>query len=239
MSAEILSQPPPDVPAPPPGTSAKRSRRWFIGILVIGLLSLAFVGGSIAWKIQSHRRLANEAKMERKLRSLGMALFDFSQEYGSYPSAVTAAQVKRDTGTSLTFGDTSSNDLFKQLMGAVIVQTEVHFHAPGGSTRLPDNVARDDATALAAGECGLAYVAGVSRSDPPKTPLVIAPAIAGTRTFNTKAYGNRVVVLHADGTVATYAIDDLGRIAGPGGMDLFDPRQPFWQGRTPDVKWPK
>ncbi len=23
------------------------------------------------------------------------------------------------------------------------------------------------------------------------------------------------------------------------GLDLLDPRQPFWYGKAPDVKWPK
>jgi hypothetical protein len=34
-------------------------------------------------------------------------------------------------------------------------------------------------------------------------------------------------------------INSSGKIILTNGLDLLDPRQPFWDGKAPDVKWPK
>lgn len=41
-----------------------------------------------------------------------------------------------------------------------------------------------------------------------------------------------------DNSASTYPINSAGKIL-VNGLDLLDPRQPFWHGKTPDVKWPK
>ena len=40
---------------------------------------------------------------------IGMALFEFETEYGSYPDESTAAMVKESTGTSMELEGVSSN----------------------------------------------------------------------------------------------------------------------------------
>jgi hypothetical protein len=38
--------------------------------------------------------------------------------------------------------------------------------------------------------------------------------------------------------VTSGLIDSPGKIIY-NGLDLLDPRRPFWHGKAPDVKWPK
>jgi hypothetical protein len=47
------------------------------------------------------------------------------------------------------------------------------------------------------------------------------------------------VVLTIDGKVTTHAISSSGKIILPNGLELLDPRQPYWHGKAPDVRWPK
>ncbi len=43
-------------------------------------------------------------------------------------------------------------------------------------------------------------------------------------------------MLRVDNYVPSLPIDSSGRVM-LNGMDLFDPRQPLWGGRAPDLKW--
>lgn len=53
-----------------------------------------------------------------------------------------------------------------------------------------------------------------------------------------KRYGGKAIILRADQSVATLPVDKSGHVY-IGGKDLFDPSQPIWNGRVPDVKWPE
>ncbi len=159
-------------------------------------------------------------------------------EYGGHPSAATATKLKYHTGTTLTLGTAYSNDFFTQLLVANMTQSERMFYAPSRASVKPDELFGNDATALAHGECGFAYIAGISRTDPPNTPLAFGPVSPGTRHLDPKANNGKCAILRIDDSVMQADLDAAGNII-INGMDLLDPRQPFWYGRKPDVKWPK
>lgn len=72
----------------------------------------------------------------------------------------------------------------------------------------------------------------------PDTPIVFGPVIPGTRNFDKKANGGTIVVLRNDNSVSGIPIDPAGKLTLLG-LDFLDPRQPYWHGKAPDVRWPK
>jgi hypothetical protein len=171
-------------------------------------------------------------------RMLGQALLEFENEYGKYLDASTAPLVKAKTGSTWAMSDASSNDLFQQFLVSGIAPNEDVFYAKTPWTKKADNIFTSEAQALAAGECGFAYIAGLSSKDDPSTPICVSPLEPGKLTFDRKAFDGKAIILRVDSSAIGLPIDKHGR-AILNGMDLFDPRQPFWHGKAPNVKWPK
>ena len=146
--------------------------------------------------------------------------------------------MKTQTGSTWTLGDKTSNDLFQQLIVSGVSQSEEMFYAKTPWTKKPDNAFATEAQALASGECGFAYIIGLSSKDDPDTPVCVSPLEPGKLTFDLKALEGKAVILRVDNRVITLPIDKSGHVI-LNGMDLFDPRQSFWHGKVPNVKWPK
>ena len=236
---DLPTQPPPDTPAPPPGPEAIRSRRIMNWIIVAGVLSIAgllLLGIASRFLFKGHPH-PPQIEATSNARSLHLALLDFDSDYGSFPDATTIADVKTTTSTTLPLGTTSSNEIFRQLI-ATTCQSESLFWARTAITpRKPDNNI-SGGHALEKGECAFAYIAGLSASDDPTTPILMAPVDPSSRCFERrKDYGEKAVVLFVDGRAKGFPIDKHGKVQ-LNGMDIFDPRQPFWKGKAPDIKWP-
>lgn len=228
-------QPPPDLAAPGPGQEAVRSRIKMGLILGFGLFFMMPSVIIVARQFMKQGKAAACDEAFRHLQSTSLALFDFDSEYGAFPSAATAPEVKSATGTPLTLGDTSSNQIFRQLI-AHGLKSEKPFWAANASSKKPDDLFHDDAHALAPGECGYAYITGLSSSSHGGAPLVVAPLIRGSTNFDSAVFGGRAVVLTANGITKFYPIAPNGKVM-VGGKDIFDPSQPFWGGKAPDIKW--
>lgn len=184
------------------------------------------------------RKSCSRTEPVSNAKQIGLALFTFDQDYGKYPDTTTVVAVRRETGSTLILPDRTSNDLFAQLLATGILGTEKIFYLRAKSMRKPDNVFDTDATILAHGECAFAYIAGLSSRDDPNTPVFFGPVIPGTTTLDRKSRDGKAVVLSVDNAVSSYPINPAGKII-VNGRDLLDPRQPFWHGKAPDVKWPK
>ncbi|WP_193212511.1 hypothetical protein [Luteolibacter marinus] len=172
------------------------------------------------------------------LKQVGLNLSDFEVEYGAFPDATTRVDVKEVTGTTLTLGTTSSNQMFRQLIATGVKSEKIFWAKSALTPRKPDDVSNSDATALAPGECAFTYVAGMSSHGDPKAPLAMVPVIPGTWKFDPKPYQGEAFVLTIDGTLMRHPIDKHGHVM-IGGKNLFDPGQPYWRGKTPDIKWPE
>ncbi len=169
---------------------------------------------------------------------IGQVFLEFEIEYGKYPDATTAALVKAKTGSTWTLNDATSNDLFQQLIVSKIYESEEMFYVETPRIKKPDNHFATESEALAAGECGFAYIAGLSSKEDPNTPVCVAPLEPGKLTFDRNGIDGKAIILRVDQSAIALPIDRSGH-AILNGMDLFDPRQPFWHGKAPNVKWPK
>ena len=165
-----------------------------------------------------------------------MALFEFETEYGKFPDASTIDAVKKETGTILPFGTKTSNDFFRQLIGSGIAQSEPMFHARIKGANKPDG-RMDAGNALAKGEVGFTYLAGLSSKGNPSRPLIVTPMIPGTDRFDPEPFNGKAVVLKMDNSVTSLPIQKDGHVL-VNGKNLFDPTNPIWDGKPPVIVWP-
>lgn len=170
-------------------------------------------------------------------RQISLSLIEFDAEYGRFPDASTISLVKETSGTVLALDDTSSNKLFRQLLAYRLKSEKPFWAKTKESPRKPDDIFDSNLTALAPGECGFAYVAGLSSKDDPDTPLLLTPLLKGQKKFDRSPHNGKAVILFL-GSARALPIEKDGRVM-LNGMDLFDPRQPFWKGKAPDIKWPE
>ena len=245
MTVEPPLQTTPDPSPSPPRVVAKNPKRNLSLLLLLGLIVVVGLGWLLFSIYSGFRqsKATTTAKIDRitarmNAKKIGIALVDFDAEYGAFPDKATAAVIKRQTKSDWTLGVNSSNELFQQLFAANIAVSEEIFFLNTPWSRKPDDVFATEAQALASGECGFAYISGLSSINDERTPLCVAPLEPGKLTFDRDALDGNAVVLMINTSVIELPIDKSGH-AILNGMDLFDPRQPFWHGKAPNVKWPK
>lgn len=232
----MTPEPRPDAPSPRDPLPKRRVlNRAVLGALFLLLampLALLFLP-----PIMENQNESNLSEASSHLRSLSLNLSAFDEEYGSFPYASTAVDVKDSTGTPLTLGDSSSNQLFRQLIATVCRGENIFWARTSPDSKKPDNIIDSDATALAPGECSFSYISSLSNADT-GTPVIMTPLIPGTTRFDPKPFGRRAVVYFVGENVRDLPIQPDGRVLF-NGRDLFDPAQPYWRGKTPDLKWPE
>jgi hypothetical protein len=209
---------------------------------MVSILLPVFIWVTAPLIIRGPRKDGNLPEAVNNARQIGFALFEFEVTYGAFPNDQTAKDVRNATDSTLSPGSTTSNDYFRQLIAADICQNEMQFFVRRSPTdSRPDNVFTGS-EALKKGECAFSYIAGLTTKHPPETPIVVFPLVPGKRTFDKKLcdkhYGGKAVILRVDNSVTAVPVDASGR-AWMNGKDLFDPSQPFWGGKAPDVKWPE
>lgn len=231
-------QPPPDAPAPPPGVEALKSRAKMRLIYWIGGLSILIlaIGASIPVTFRSKKTVERTIALNN-VRQIGIALFEFQADYGNFPSASTIPDVKSRTGTALTFGDGSSNQLFRQLL-VTHLKSEKPFYAKVPGAKRPNDVFHSDATALAKGECVFSYVTGLRSGDASDLPIVMTPMLPGTYKFSNKSgFPDKAIILRLDGSTSLLQIQRDGEATLGGGVSLFDPK--VWGSVKPNLRWPE
>ncbi len=228
-------QPPPDVHAPPPGPEAIRSRRIvkiLFGIPIVLVLLIAIMVPLVL----RNKRSANRYEALSDLKAIGRELREFESLHGKFPDDSTNPAVKALDHTGLRLGARTSNDYFRQLLATGSKSEKIYF--AGISTRhfYPNDILGSEA--LTRDECSFSYIPGLSSASSPEAPAVITPLVPGTRKFDPKPFGKMATVLFVDGSVQALPIDKNGDVI-LNGMNLFDPRQPFWGGKPPDIKYPE
>jgi hypothetical protein len=228
----MLPQPPPNAPAPPPSEAAIRSQKkwnWLVGGGTISILVvLLFLTAPLT--IRSHRN-RDQSDAVSNARQIGLAFFEFDAEYGKYPDASTISAVSKDAATELnlsklSLGTKSSNDYFRQLLAAGYTRSEKMFYARILGAKKPDDDI-NGAEALKKGECGFAYLSGLSSVGNPSRPLVVTPLIPGTDRFDPKPFDGKAIILKADNSVTSMNINKDGHVMA-GGRNLLDRTNPVW-----------
>lgn len=214
-------------------------RRGFtlVELLVVIAIIVTLAGVGVP-AIIAQKKKGDRAEAVQNAKQVGLALFNFAEDYGSYPSEATATEVKNNNpDTSMNFGSANSNDYFRQLIAAGSIDQEKPFYAKAPYTKKPDNVLTQS-KALAQGEVGFAYIMA-SSSEPISTsgnsarPIIAAAVYNGQTdgTFDVDVYEKKAVVLRLDNscTIESVRPSDKKVIAG-GGKTLL-------QGGDADTIW--
>jgi hypothetical protein len=62
------------------------------------------------------------------------------------------------------------------------------------------------------GECGFAYLSGLTPSGSPTRPLRVTPLISGTDRFDPKPFQGKAVILRMDCSVSSHPISKDGHV---------------------------
>ncbi len=188
----------------------------------------------VAKAVEAQKIKVLQTRAINNLRQIGLALFEFENEYGSFPNEQTAVAIKDATGTSAKLGTATANDCFFQLIAAQILQTDRVFIFEAAAMneaakpKIPDQLAK----------CAYSYLIGMSAAGNPSRPVVVAPLLKGKTSFDPAVFGGKAIVLRVDNSVQALPIGEDGHVMIDG-KDIFDPAQPFWNGKVPPIRWPK
>ena len=206
----------------------------YLGFMILGIAMLA---GLTAPMIIRQRKKAVQTETINNARQLGLALFEFQSEYGTFPNDATAKAVA-DATTGEPVSGTSANARFRQLIRANFLKSEMLFYVHTPGSRQPDNQI-DGNQALEAGECGFAYVESHPANNPGSRPLALAPLIRGTTRFDPKPFDGKAVILWTDNSVRSMPIDRESGEVMLDGKNLLDPSHPVWGGQPPMIAMPE
>jgi len=216
-----------------PDSKAFSWRLWLFlaigAILVIALAAPVFI---------KRKGGCDQTEQVSNARQIGLALFEFETEYGTYPSEATAAEVtKNHPDHGLDLSGTSSNALFRQLFAARITQSEQMFYAKAHGATKPDGVITPGHL-LERGEVGFGCISGISTEGNPAGVVAFAPIIPGTTKFDPKPFDGVAVFLRVDNSVLSIRINRDGH-AIYHGHDILSPTHPIWEGRIPTIHYPE
>jgi prepilin-type N-terminal cleavage/methylation domain-containing protein len=178
--------------------------------LLVVIVIIAALAGLTAPMVIRQRKKADQTEAVNNARQIGMALFEFENEYGTFPDDATATAVKDATDTTLVSG-ALANDRFRQLIRAGIAQSEAMFYAKTAFTQKPDGILDQDTKALSKGEVGFGILMdatkGLSAAGNPSRPILAAPfKIAMDGTFDSDFYDGKAVILKLDNSATSLPI---------------------------------
>ncbi len=210
---------------------------WPFWLLLIGIILILYSFAPM--QLTSKKELADRMEAKSNATQIALALFEFNEEFGSYPSPSSAADVTAAFPShGYDLSGNSSNALFRQLFAAEIIDTEMPFYAKIMNAIRPDGIIISK-EALKKGEVGFAYISGQTTKGNPARPLLLCPLIRGTTKFDPKPFAGKAIVLRIDNTVDTYPIHKNGHVYDKDGLDILSPKHPIWKGKAPDIRYPE
>ena len=231
-------------------TTLRRTRGFTLVELLVVIAIIAALAGLATPAILRAKKAADRTEATNNLRNVGIFLFAFEDEFGTFPSEdIYTDNQNRFKNAS---GGNSSNDLLGLLLAGGFTNSEEVFYAKGGASvnKKPDNVINSPAKILEAGECGFGYVVingteAMSTSDNGGRPLLVCPleknSGGSNPQFNDNPYNGKGVYLRIDQSVKQNAIDATDKtILLPGNLHLFQTGpDTIWDDENPFVLAPK
>ncbi|MEY3897424.1 MAG: hypothetical protein RLZZ214_2945 [Verrucomicrobiota bacterium] len=162
------------------------------------------------------------AKSVNSMRTLVFAFHEFTRKHGSFPSEVTAKALEKTFRGSVKLDPSTADDFLNQ------VTLECSEPASLGVCMKGDGADK---------RWICSYIPGATPTSDPKRPVALLPLISGKPLFDAAELSGRTVIAFADCSVLSFPIEPDGRVL-INGLDIFDPKQSFWEGKEPSIKWP-
>jgi prepilin-type N-terminal cleavage/methylation domain-containing protein len=188
--------------------------------LLVVIVIIAALAGLTAPMVIRQRKKADQTEAVNNAKQIGLAMFEFENEYGSFPQGTLGADINARTGNTLApTSITTSNDAFKQLMASDIAKSEQMFYCKTSFSRTKPDNNTTGGSFLKAGEVGFSYMlfsddTALSSSINPSTPIVVAPLLTrgASAIFDRDMYDSKGVVLRVDQSVSSLNINPTGEI---------------------------
>jgi prepilin-type N-terminal cleavage/methylation domain-containing protein len=203
-------------------TNRKQPSGFTLVELLVVIVIIAALAGLALPTIMKNKAVADRTEAISNARQVGINLFAFDDEYGSFPGNDTVEDVKDATGTDLNFGGTFSNDYFRQLIATVGKSEKIYWAKTAYSKKKPDDIVQAG-KALEAGEVGFGYVMksqeeGQSSSNEGNRPVVLTPLYKAQTSweFDAEAFGEKAIILRVDSSVTAETIRTDNRFVNIG-----------------------
>jgi prepilin-type N-terminal cleavage/methylation domain-containing protein len=219
--------------------------------LLVVIVIIAALAGLTAPMVIRQRKKADQTEAVNNAKQIGLAMFEFENEYGTYPGAKTLVQLNENFSSSVIKGAAGpdSNGYFKQLMQAGFTESEAMFFAKSKGSKKPDGKITLDTDALATGEVGFAYITdadeGMSSAGNPARAICVTPMNAAGDKFDGNPFDKKAVILRIDNSASSVNIsvpagttDNTGD-AISAGASIIAPTNAVWNGVVPKVRPPK
>lgn len=187
-----------------------------VELLVVIVIIAALAGLSLP-VIMKNKKAADKTEAISNAKQIGISLFEFDTEYGSFPDNNTGEDVKEATGTSLNFGGTFSNDYFRQLIATGLKSEKIFWCKTAETTKKPDDNF-GPGKALEPGEVGYGYIManqtdGQGSSGEPNRPVVVSPLYKAQPNweFDPEPFGDMAIVLRLDSSARAERIREDNR----------------------------
>jgi prepilin-type N-terminal cleavage/methylation domain-containing protein len=205
------------------------ARRGFTLVeLLVVIVIIAALAGLTAPMVMKNQKKGASTEALNNARQLFLGLFAFDVEYGTYPDSNTADIIRRERESQLSLSGNYSNDYFRQLIAAGVVNSEEPFYAKTkNSPRKPDNV-MSTGEALKPGEVGFGYLMNgqdaFSSSGSPSRPIAVAPLLNNSASgeFDSDTYDEKAVVLRLDGSASLVDIRPTSKQISIGSGTLLE-----------------
>ena len=224
----------------------KQLRRGFTLVeLLVVIVIIASLAGLTAPMVIRQRKKADQTEAVSNARQIGLALFEFEAEYGSFPDVASALTVANNTGITPNSA-TTANGLFSQLFAAGIASSEAMFYAKSSYTKKPDGIVKTISTdVLAAGECGFGILlngsTGYATSGNSGRVICATPfaKALGGELFDVDPFDAKAVVLKIDNSVSSVVIDAGSKKIKINGLDLMSTELgSLFDGTAPKMIYP-
>jgi prepilin-type N-terminal cleavage/methylation domain-containing protein len=210
--------------------------------LLVVIVIIAALAGLTAPMVIRQRKKADQTEAVNNGRQIGLALFEFETEYGSFPDDDTAKAVADNTETTASSGQ-DANSKFRQLIRAGIAQSETMFYSKTVYTKKPDNNYNTDEKALENGEVGFGIMMkadgkGLSAAGNPSRPICATPftqTLSGEFDFD--MYDGKAVILKLDNSVSSINIIKSSGAAKLNGKNLTQDGDDTVWGANNSVQW--
>lgn len=142
----------------------KQMRKGFTLVeLLVVIAIIAVLAGLATPAILKAKKSADKAKTISNAKQIGIAMTEFDNQYGEFPSDVTR-DLLEDEGEEVPIGD-SANDYLAQLLISKFLDSEKSFYTKGvKGAREGDDVFNTRDRILEKGENGFAYIKNKSQT---------------------------------------------------------------------------
>lgn len=229
-------------------TNVQTTRRGFTLVeLLVVIVIIASLAGLTAPMVIRQRKKADQTQAVNNARQIGFAMFEFENDYGSFPDSSTLTRLTETFPDSTIKGAAGSdaNGFFKQLMQAGYTQSEEMFYVKTPYSKKPDGDISSDSKALEKGEVGFGYImnnaAGMTVAGNPARAIVATPLTEDGTKFDGNPFDKKAVILRIDNSAVSVNIAVPGgdsSNAGPaivGSSSLMSSTNPIWGSDQPTM----